>query len=122
MTDLLSTRAAAGPVGAPVDPAVPGWVLPAIVVLGIALRVWRILSNGLTFDESFTAMAGRLPVGDLLSYLRHNDSHPPLDYLLRGAVRTRGRERLPPALAVAALLVPRSRCSRGGCATAAGSG
>ena len=67
----------------PVDPAVPGWVLPLIVVLGVALRVWRILSNGLTFDESFTALAARLPVGDLLSYLRHNDSHPPLDYLIR---------------------------------------
>ena len=70
-------------VAAPVDAPAPAWVLPAIVVLGIALRGWRILSNGLTFDESFTALAGRLPVGDLLSYLRHNDSHPPLDYLLR---------------------------------------
>ena len=71
------------PVVAPVDPAVPGWVLPLIVVVGIALRVWRIVSNGLTFDESFTALAGRRSVGDLLTYLRHNDSHPPLDYLIR---------------------------------------
>ncbi len=63
--------------------AIPSWVLPAIVVLGIALRVWRVQSNGLEYDETFTAMAGRLPVGDLLSFLRHNDSHPPLDYLLR---------------------------------------
>jgi uncharacterized membrane protein len=71
------------PVVAPVDPAVPAWVLPLIVVLGVALRVWRIVSNGLTFDESFTALAGRLSVSDLFSYLRHNDSHPPLDYLIR---------------------------------------
>jgi uncharacterized membrane protein len=54
-----------------------------LVAVGVALRVWRVFSNGLTFDESFTAMAGRRSFSDLLDYLRHNDSHPPLDYLLR---------------------------------------
>jgi hypothetical protein len=63
--------------------APPAWALPALVAVGVGLRVWAVLSNGLTFDETFTAMAGRLRIGDLLSYLRHYDSHPPLDYLLR---------------------------------------
>ena len=62
---------------------VPAWILPGLVVVGVAFRVWRVFSNGLTFDESFTAMAGRKSFGDLVTYLRHNDSHPPLDYLLR---------------------------------------
>ena len=39
--------------------------------------------NGPSFDESFTAMAGRRSVGGLLDFLRTSDSHPPLDYLLR---------------------------------------
>jgi uncharacterized membrane protein len=39
--------------------------------------------NGLTFDETFTAMAGRRSFTDLLSFLRSADSHPPLDYLMR---------------------------------------
>jgi hypothetical protein len=69
---------------------VPSWVLPTLVVLGIALRVWRVQSNGLDYDETFTAMAARLPLGDLLSYLRHFDSHPPLDYLLRAPLARAG--------------------------------
>ena len=60
-----------------------GWVLGAIVVGGVLLRVWRAGVNGLTFDETFTAMAGRRSITDLLAFLRSADSHPPLDYLLR---------------------------------------
>ncbi len=63
--------------------AVPRWILPALVAVGVLLRVWRAGVNGLTFDETFTAMAGRRSVGDLLAFLRSADSHPPLDYLLR---------------------------------------
>ena len=39
----------------------PRAVVPAIVLAGVALRVWRALANGPTFDESFTAMVGRRP-------------------------------------------------------------
>ena len=60
-----------------------GWLLLGLVVAGVVLRVWRLDGNGMTFDESFTAMAARLPVGDLLTFLRTQDSHPPLDYLIR---------------------------------------
>ena len=62
---------------------VPAWVLPAIVVVGVALRLWRSTTNGLTFDESYTAIVSRRPLGSLLDYLRHTDLHPPLDYILR---------------------------------------
>ena len=62
---------------------VPVWVLPAIVAGGVALRLWRSTTNGLTFDESYTAMVSRRPLGGLLDYLRHTDLHPPLDYILR---------------------------------------
>jgi hypothetical protein len=57
--------------------------LVAIVILGVMLRAWRLGFNGLSYDESFTAMAARLPLDRLFDYLRTQDSHPPLDYLLR---------------------------------------
>jgi hypothetical protein len=41
------------------------------------------LRNGASFDESFTAMIGRRPLGNVFDALRSSDSHPPLDYLLR---------------------------------------
>ncbi|MFI5048163.1 MAG: hypothetical protein ACHQIG_13940, partial [Acidimicrobiia bacterium] len=63
--------------------APPGWLFTAVVVVGVVLRIWRALHNGPSFDESFTAMAGRRPLGDLFAYLARADSHPPLDYLLR---------------------------------------
>ncbi|HZP30842.1 MAG TPA: hypothetical protein VFC99_17975, partial [Acidimicrobiia bacterium] len=46
----------------------------------------------LNFDETFTAMAARRPLGDLLDFLRHHDSHPPLDYLLRGPFAATGSD------------------------------
>jgi hypothetical protein len=57
-------------------------VLTALVVAGAVLRLWGLGANRLGYDEAFTAMAGRLPLGSLFGYLRHHDSHPPLDYLL----------------------------------------
>ncbi len=69
----LSTRSSSAPTG----------VLTGLVVLGVVLRVVWISRNGPSFDESFTAMAGRRSVGGLLDFLRTSDSHPPLDYLLR---------------------------------------
>lgn len=68
----------------------PGWVLPALVVVGTILRLWRLGASGLSFDESFTAMAARRPLGDLLEFLRMHDSHPPLDYLIRAPLARAG--------------------------------
>ena len=68
----------------------PWWVLPLVVAFGIFLRCWDLGRNGLTFDESFTAAAGRRSVGSLFDYLRHHDSHPPLDYLLRAPLARAG--------------------------------
>jgi hypothetical protein len=66
------------------------WALALVVVLGVALRAWRLGFNGLTFDESFTAMAARLPLDRLFEHLRTQDTHPPLDYLLRGPLARAG--------------------------------
>jgi uncharacterized membrane protein len=57
--------------------------LLAIVVVGAVLRVWRLGANRLSFDEAFTAMTARRPLGSLFEFLRVADSHPPFDYLLR---------------------------------------
>jgi hypothetical protein len=85
------------------------WVLAAIVVVGILLRAWRLGFNGLTYDESFTAMAARLPLDELFDHLRTQDSHPPLDYLLRAPFARAGAGdvllRLPSFLCSVAALV-----------------
>src|SRR5205823_7473524 len=46
-------------------------------------RVWGLGHAGLDFDEAFSYMAGRRGVPGLFTFLRHNDAHPPLDYLIR---------------------------------------
>jgi hypothetical protein len=78
------------------------------VVLGAALRLWGLGANRLGYDEAFTAMAGRLPVGSLFPFLRAHDSHPPLDYLLRAPLARLGVSelvfRLPSALCSIAAL------------------
>jgi uncharacterized membrane protein len=58
-------------------------IVGAAVVLGVVARWWALGASGLTFDEAFTAAYSRLPVVDIPSALRANDSHPPLDYLIR---------------------------------------
>ena len=63
-----------------------GALLVTIVLVGIGLRIWRAGFGGLSYDESFTALAGRLPLGDLFAHLRAADTHPPLDYLLRAPI------------------------------------
>ena len=64
--------------------------LATTVVLGAVLRLWGLGAHRLGYDEAFTAMAGRLPIGDLFAYLRTHDSHPPLDYLLRAPLARAG--------------------------------
>jgi hypothetical protein len=67
----------------PVVGRTPWPLLAGIVAAGGVLRILWATSHGLSFDEAFTAMAGRRSVGGLFSYLRTVDSHPPLDYLIR---------------------------------------
>lgn len=59
------------------------WGLGLAVVLGVGLRWYALGASRLVYDEAFTANAARRSLGDLLSYLRFHDSHPPLDYLIR---------------------------------------
>lgn len=82
--------------------------LSAVVVIGAVVRVWGLGSAPLNFDESFTAMAGRLPITGLFGFLRGHDSHPPLDYLLQLPLARAGASpflfRLPAALCSIAAL------------------
>ncbi len=70
--------------------AVTRVVLVGILVAGFLFRLWGLGARRLNFDESFTAMAGRRPLGDLVHYLAHNDSHPPLDFVLRAPLARAG--------------------------------
>jgi hypothetical protein len=98
--------------GASVSPARPARVADAVLVVligvGIGLRCWNLGGVRLSFDETFTAMVGRLPVAAVFSYLRHNDAHPPLDYLTRAPLARLGASegwlRLPSAVESAAAL------------------
>ncbi|MGZ6928091.1 MAG: glycosyltransferase family 39 protein [Acidimicrobiia bacterium] len=59
-----------------------GLLLVALVGAGAVLRLWHLGASRLNYDESFTAMAGRRPLGGLVAFLTAHDSHPPLDYLI----------------------------------------
>ncbi len=65
-------------------------LLAALVGVGTVLRFWGLGASRLNYDESFTAVAGRLQLGTLFSFLRAHDSHPPLDYLLRAPLARAG--------------------------------
>lgn len=79
-----------------------------LVVVGAGFRLWGLGAHRLGYDEAFTAMAGRLPLANLVPYLRVHDSHPPLDYLLRAPLSSAGVNelliRLPSALCSIAAL------------------
>jgi hypothetical protein len=83
-------------------------LLLLLVAAGAILRFWGLGTRRLNFDESFTAMAARRPLGDLFHYLAHRDSHPPLDYLLRAPLARAGASeflfRLPSVLCSCAAL------------------
>jgi hypothetical protein len=64
--------------------------LVLLVALGGVFRFWHLGASRLNYDESFTAMAGRLPLGGLFMFLGLHDSHPPLDYLLRAPLARAG--------------------------------
>ncbi len=61
----------------------PGLGAAAAVALGVVLRAWALGTARLSFDETFTAVVARMPISQMLSFLRHSDAHPPLDYLIR---------------------------------------
>lgn len=83
--------------------------LVAVVAAGAVLRLWALGASKLSYDESFTAMAGRLPFTHLLSFLTAHDSHPPLDYLMRAPLARAGVSdlwfRMPSAVCSIAALV-----------------
>lgn len=60
------------------------WLATAsAVVVGLVLRWANLGGSGASFDESFTGAYSSLPLGDIPGALRLDDSHPPLDYLIR---------------------------------------
>ena len=59
-----------------------GPLLALIVMVGAGLRLWHLGASRFSYDEAFTAMAGRLPLGGLTDFITRHDSHPPLDYLI----------------------------------------
>jgi len=65
-------------------------ILTALVIAAAFLRLWGLGADRLNFGEAFTAMAGRLSLGDLFQLLRVRDSHPPLDYLLHAPLAQLG--------------------------------
>jgi hypothetical protein len=81
----------------------------ASCVVGVAVRWVALGSTVPTFDESFTGVLSRAPLGDIPYLARTSDSHPPLDYILRHLTAGSGDTfwlRAPSALlATATLLV-----------------
>jgi uncharacterized membrane protein len=61
-----------------------------LIAGGALLRIWGLGAHRFNYDESFTAMTGRHALGSLFDYLRHQDSHPPLDYLARAPLARAG--------------------------------
>jgi len=94
------------PAGSSATRRATSWLLVALVATGGVLRLWGLGSQRLGYDEAFTAMAGRLPISDLFAYLRLNDSHPPLDYLLHAPLAHLGANEL-------VLRLPGALCSIG---------
>ena len=115
-TSSRHSRAPAAPAAAAMRPRSITWALVAIVAVGVALRAWRLGFNGLTYDESFTAMAARLPLGQLFDHLRTQDTHPPLDYLLRAPLAVRVRPTCSCGSRRSCARSVRSCSSHGGCA------
>ncbi len=71
---------------------------------GSRCACWRLGFNGLSYDESFTAMAARLPVGRLLRVPAHRRHAPAARLPAARAARARRRVRRGPATAVGGVL------------------
>ena len=80
-----------------------GGTLVAVVLVGAVLRLWGLGANRLGYDEAFTAMAGRLPLGWLFAV--PPDARLASPARLPAAPAARPARRRP-------VLVPSSRCRR----------
>lgn len=82
--------------------------LIGVVILGAVVRMWHLGAGSLNFDESFTAMVGRLSLSRVFGFLTAHDSHPPFDYLVQLPLARAGANafvfRLPAALCSIAAL------------------
>lgn len=56
--------------------------MAVMVVVGVVLRFWDLGHGHLSIDESYTALAARMPVGTLIHHIDTTDPHPPLGYLI----------------------------------------
>lgn len=59
----------------------PSRLLLAIILAGLALRLFHLGSNSLWYDEALSALTAQRPIPDILTVSRYS-SHPPLYYLL----------------------------------------
>jgi mannosyltransferase len=59
-----------------------GLGLAAILVTGLALRLYAIGSESLWLDEGFSVLAANRPLGEVWSYIRAADLNPPLYYMI----------------------------------------
>jgi mannosyltransferase len=71
----------------PMEHRQPGWYwyglgLAAIVLTGLALRLYSIGSESLWLDEGFGPLASNRPLGDIWLFIRAIDVHPPLYYMI----------------------------------------
>lgn len=57
------------------------FVLPAIYILAAALRITQAGASPYWYDEAYTVMVSRLPLGQLFAAL-YGDVHPPLYYVI----------------------------------------
>jgi hypothetical protein len=57
-------------------------LLLVAVVAGAVLRLWDLGASQPSIDESYSALAARLSVPDLIAHIDQTDPHPPLFYLL----------------------------------------
>ena len=77
MTRASRRRALAGPWG-----LVDRLALPAILGLALALRLFRLGSDSLWYDEGWSVMVAHMDILSMPSFIVQNDTHPPLYYAL----------------------------------------
>ena len=58
------------------------WLLSFIFILGIALRIYGLGKKSFWCDEFLAISLGRLSLSEMVRWIRFNDAHPPLFYLL----------------------------------------
>jgi hypothetical protein len=78
------------------------------VIAGGVLRAVHLRGTALIWDEALDGVVSRMSFGHMLSFLRADDVHPPLEYILRTPIARHTTEewllRLPSAVASTAVL------------------